>query len=489
MHHIGARTELVSRIVDGVGGLWKENFIEKLQDVAGRADTTMHTAMGTVRHGPTAFSHDKPHVENVEEVPERAEPVDGVVKASGVPASVDLPRTVTVRLNQLHHCQLTAFLQVAARFTNDPSLGLSREAKQGALMQLELLHRDLYLAHVTRRVSGLASPPASVLRYFWFALAAFGPSRLRTWNLLPSSVGSFKGGVEWLCKVSQSDVCVVAHGQDVCYGWGGGDTMFLGDADVCKSSYFITVDRASRSIVVAIRGSAQVTDAFTDACCGAQTLPLSLGVAQVHGGFLFAADVLSGAILAHVKAALDDHPRFDVVLTGHSSGGALAAVLCEVWSHERRFGSRTQLRCYSFGSPPIFDVQSSEGARSRIVSVVLGADVVPRLSLRSMDQFAQVLGVLRREPSADLDTVRMRSLESRSSGWRATVPPTLVVPGNIICLHEAGCVTTLATRATDLEEVLVLVPEMFDLHSPLSYLKALYPDHCAEGIRGASFPL
>uniref|UniRef100_S4RFE3 sn-1-specific diacylglycerol lipase n=1 Tax=Petromyzon marinus TaxID=7757 RepID=S4RFE3_PETMA len=77
--------------------------------------------------------------------------------------------------------------------------------------------------------------------------------------------------------------------------------------------------------------------------------------------------------------------EYRVVVTGHSLGAGTAAILALLLKP-----SYPSLRCYAF-SPPggLLSEALSKHAQQFIISVVLGLDLVPRLSLANMDDLKE----------------------------------------------------------------------------------------------------
>lgn len=151
-----------------------------------------------------------------------------------------------------------------------------------------------------------------------------------------------------------------------------------------------------------------------------------------HEGMLRAARRLADRLTTFVAHVLQQHTSYRLVLTGHSLGAGTAALLCALWSerlivdreegegaegggdadlddgidkssdadqssthHQRptpwrspssRLGARMRHRfitaeCFAFACPCVLTLKLATVFSDRIVSCVLGDDVVPRLNL------------------------------------------------------------------------------------------------------------
>ncbi len=92
--------------------------------------------------------------------------------------------------------------------------------------------------------------------------------------------------------------------------------------------------------------------------------------ARVHDGFRQAFALVRDDI-AKELTSLDD--QYDLYLTGHSLGGALAIVAAQELETE------SVAACYTFGSPRIGDYEFGAEIRIPVYRVVNAADIVPRL--------------------------------------------------------------------------------------------------------------
>lgn len=113
----------------------------------------------------------------------------------------------------------------------------------------------------------------------------------------------------------------------------------------------VTICESTRRITVIFRGTESIIDWVYDVTLCKIRVE---GLGDVHRGFN---QLLTGPNLYAVLAAVDEltetYPTYDVYMTGHSLGGALAT-LCAAkcakrthWEHER------QIRVVTFGSPRV----------------------------------------------------------------------------------------------------------------------------------------
>ena len=73
--------------------------------------------------------------------------------------------------------------------------------------------------------------------------------------------------------------------------------------------------------------------------------------AKVHGGFHEAYEAVSDEVIAAVQTLMTAHTSANIMVTGHSLGGALAT-LCAV-DIKRRINPTVKVFLYTFGSPRV----------------------------------------------------------------------------------------------------------------------------------------
>ncbi|KAK2716488.1 hypothetical protein QYM36_006841 [Artemia franciscana] len=117
--------------------------------------------------------------------------------------------------------------------------------------------------------------------------------------------------------------------------------------------HFIILDHQSRSIVVGVRGTKSINDVITDLTCDnvviiEQRRPMYMG----HRGKVECATRIKRQIKDILLAVLEEHSNYGLVVTGHSLGAGVAAILSLLL---RNSGSSrlSNLRCFAFSPPGI----------------------------------------------------------------------------------------------------------------------------------------
>ncbi|KAJ2683348.1 hypothetical protein H4R19_007010, partial [Coemansia spiralis] len=107
--------------------------------------------------------------------------------------------------------------------------------------------------------------------------------------------------------------------------------------------HYIAVDHATRSVVLACRGTLGISDLFIDMLCEYETVRLPGHAAamsepaelRAHSGMWHSALLLadpSSEVFREVAEALRLYPEYGLVITGHSLGGGVASLLTLLWS-------------------------------------------------------------------------------------------------------------------------------------------------------------
>eukprot|EP00752_Nemacystus_decipiens_P010109 g9010.t1 len=216
-------------------------------------------------------------------------------------------------------------------------------------------------------------------RYIRFASAAYGMLMLKGANVM-----SWDSGWPPVRKFSRQELnawCITKH-------------CGIEDADLVKMNlfeerelhlpaYILTVDHATKSVVLSVRGTFSMQDTVTDLVCDSADF---IG-GSCHRGLRQGAEMLLADSKEDVLKQLRKHTGYRLVVTGHSLGGGVSTLLTMMLLKRRKsldLGN-TEVLCYAFAPPPVFGPlhKLSGETRRAIRSFVFGNDMVCRLSLAS----------------------------------------------------------------------------------------------------------
>ncbi|KAF2192627.1 alpha/beta-hydrolase, partial [Zopfia rhizophila CBS 207.26] len=117
---------------------------------------------------------------------------------------------------------------------------------------------------------------------------------------------------------------------------------------------FVAVDSTNQLIIVSFRGSASIKNWIVNFDMGAVNTDLCSGC-TAHGGFWNSWVEARKGVLAAVKSAVAANPKYKIVATGHSLGGAIASLAT---AQLRKDGYTVAL--YTFGAPRIASSKLSD---------------------------------------------------------------------------------------------------------------------------------
>lgn len=137
---------------------------------------------------------------------------------------------------------------------------------------------------------------------------------------------------------------------------------------------FIARDDTRKELVVAFRGSREISSAIIDTSLllsplRGPGLPENTD-AHVHTGFLYAFRSVGDRVLNVLREQFKEFPQYDVTVSGHSLGGAIASIAA---LSTRNSFPDAALRLFTFGQPRTGDQSFAE-----LVETLIGVDNVFR---------------------------------------------------------------------------------------------------------------
>ncbi|OJD18470.1 hypothetical protein AJ78_01526 [Emergomyces pasteurianus Ep9510] len=266
--------------------------------------------------------------------------------------------------------------------------------------------------------------------------------------------------------------------------------------------HYLSLDHASKAVVLTLRGTWGFEDILTDMTCDYDDL-YWLGMTwQVHKGMHASAKRLleggGGRVMATIRSALEEFPDYGVIFCGHSLGGGVAALLATMISipkdtdklgpsfvtaskpspriplyptsqggHNAQQPSQIFLpsgrpiHVYAFGPPAVMCPSLRRATRGLITTVVNGQDVVPTLSLGVLHDFHAVSMAFKSDMSDAKSHVRSRVWENITASlvnkFYINQPPLLIHAGDRVG-EDSWAWTTLKSLRENLVAPKLLPP-------------------------------
>lgn len=234
------------------------------------------------------------------------------------------------------------------------------------------------------------------LRYMRFASSAYGAVYMRFLNIIKE-----------LPILPQTDIDILAICQHTGIPKEDLVDVKLSGIKITCPCYFIALDRAHKSIVVTIRGTANFADVITDLVCES----VSFLEGYAHDGIKRGAEKLFEATIKTICSLLDRNPTYSVVVTGHSLGAGTSILLTMLYlafqngdldnirqylpnkAGDCKIRKNVPIKCYAFAPPPVFSSPNIDNKYpSDAIEVYINhRDIVPRLSLAAFNDMIHAL--------------------------------------------------------------------------------------------------
>uniref|UniRef100_A0A672M133 sn-1-specific diacylglycerol lipase n=1 Tax=Sinocyclocheilus grahami TaxID=75366 RepID=A0A672M133_SINGR len=155
--------------------------------------------------------------------------------------------------------------------------------------------------------------------------------------------------------------------------------------------FYVALDHKREAVLVAVRGTLSLKDVLTDLSAECENLSVEgvSGTCYAHKGICQAARYIYKRLVNDgiLSQGFNIAPEYKLVITGHSLGAGAASLLAVLLR-----STHPTLECYAF-SPPggLMSKALADYSKQFVVSVVLGKDLVPRLSIPNMEDLKRRL--------------------------------------------------------------------------------------------------
>ncbi|CAK9020540.1 unnamed protein product [Durusdinium trenchii] len=248
-------------------------------------------------------------------------------------------------------------------------------------------------------------------------------------------------------------------------------------------SFFLVCAHQARVAYLVMPGTRNLSDLVTDFNAAEEPF----GTGQGHRGMIQSARWMEeqvGPALIRLYTS-----GFRITILGHSLGAGVGAFLTLILRPQI-----SNLYCYGFGTPACVDEQLMPSLLNCMVSVVNRDDLVPRLSVKSVQgllesvlcpgQVAKTQAWMKEDWQAVKDLERVVELrrrgqvpaEAQELGDGEEATERLLVPGQVIHLYRHNGLARAARCAAGHEVLTRIIPsqEMLHDHKMESYARALH---------------
>ncbi|KAF9170845.1 hypothetical protein BGX20_008439, partial [Mortierella sp. AD010] len=332
-----------------------------------------------------------------------------------------------------------------------------------AIVVLERYYRDVTSE---RMDTGLATlEQVEHAGYFWrFSVACYGWAGI---NYVGKGNGIIKDFVRWRSDHDCAIDFLRIPKEDLL-------AFEFHTSKVFSPSYYVALDRATNSIVLAIRGTMSALDTLTDLVCDYQQWKGGL----VHGGMKTSAEWFMKNLVPQIVAYISKHKVSALNIVGHSLGAGTASILTMMLlDHQHEFQSlmngHFRIQCHAFAPACTVSKDLADKYRDNIRCYVYEDDIVSRLSYGSMmDVKTMMLGAVEAAAHMGLTKVFLTGTED---DWKPTMEavsevrnqiktatfqhPKLYIAGTVFQLwrhlEEQDCVEMKPASNRLCEEVLI----------------------------------
>ncbi|KAF7720924.1 hypothetical protein EC973_005770 [Apophysomyces ossiformis] len=271
-----------------------------------------------------------------------------------------------------------------------------------------------------------------------------------------------------------------------------------------QPSYFVSIDRQRKSIVLSIRGTWSLYDAITDLVC--EYKPWKGGL--VHSGMLASAQWFYTEIVPQIFRYIHDHQEISsFIITGHSLGGGAASLLTMmVADHLEELRQLSQnpafrLHCYSYAPVASCSPELRSQYTEYIHSFTVQDDVVGRLSYGTAMELKELVvdtitaynelgGWHKVMTDPKTRALYFDIIHKRRARILSQVYPLLYIPGEIIHIHrrEADNPIRLGVHFSAHSETSAISNEMFLSNTCITDHTIYTYQHAFDQLR-ATYPL
>ena len=192
-------------------------------------------------------------------------------------------------------------------------------------------------------------------------------------------------------------------------------------------AYALVIDHKNKAIVLAIRGSINISDIIIDSVFETQEFSYinEDGIKKTgfaHKGWYLSAKNLRDRIQKSFEMLIKKY-NYRPVFTGHSLGAATASILGIMLHH-----NFPELKVFAYGSCPIVDIDTAHDCHDFITTIIQKDDIAPRVSKQNIIKLIKSLKNLKTHMNEQKPIVYEEIMKESSD---ASIP-SLFVAGKCI---------------------------------------------------------
>ena len=231
---------------------------------------------------------------------------------------------------------------------------------------------------------------------------------------------------------------------------------FDDQANQFMPGYSIVLSHELQSIVLAIRGTAELFDVVADLDGDELRVPLvdpvtgdTLAEGEVHRGIYRCAQNIDSAVKPKILELLNQYTDYSLNICGHSLGGGATALLSLIWLFDREIMKRG-FSAAAYAPPPVVDKTLNGYLKQVLFSVSNGDDVVTRLSEGAIKDLAGAVKYFYdKDHCESFSSAKAKSIREESPQDRLFTEeygkvskilnnPKLETPGNVVLMMRRG---------------------------------------------------
>ena len=146
--------------------------------------------------------------------------------------------------------------------------------------------------------------------------------------------------------------------------------------------FYLCIDHKLNRIILCVRGTDTNLDRLSDINCTAKAYNAFNVDGYAHEGILASAKYVVDNVTCDIVKQCKLYPEYELIITGHSLGGGVAAMLGLMYYQHPIICRPNKLRVFAFASPPVISKEFIENdiGLEYIYSIALTTDFVTRLS-------------------------------------------------------------------------------------------------------------